>query len=166
MKRNTILIIIGIVLALAIIIAIVALGGKTEYIDSVSTDDLAMIGKASFETSGGVKLLDDDVILKFTDQELSYLKDYSVIKAKASKNINEFGIFRVEEGHAKDLEAIIKAFVENQQESYRSMNYFPEEIEKIDCATVKVYGNYVIYSFLNEADTEAFYSEIEKTITK
>ncbi len=166
MKRNTILIVIGIVLALAIIIAIVALGGKTEYIDSISTDDLAMVGKASFETSGGVKLLDDDVILKFTDQELSYLIDYSVIKAKASKNINEFGIFRVNEGHAKDMEAIIKAFVENQQESYRSMNYFPEEVEKIDCATVKIYGNYVIYTFLNDADTEAFYSEIEKTITK
>ena len=119
-----------------------------------------------FETSGGVKMLDDDVILKYTDEELPYLKDYSVIKAKTSKNINEVGIFRVEDGHAKELEAIIRTFLEHQQESFRGMNYFPEEIEKIDCATVKVYGNYVVYSFLNEVDTEAFYAAIEKEITK
>ena len=46
------------------------------------------------------------------------------------------------------------------------MDYFPEEVEKIDCATVKVFGNYIIYSFLNEADTEAFYNAIENQIAK
>ena len=166
MKKGTIIILVSIVAAVAVIALIAVLGSQPEYIDSVASVDLAMVGKASFETSGGVKMLDDDVILKYTDEDLPYLKDYSVIKAKASKNINEFGIFRVEEGHAKELEAIIRKFLENQQESYRVMNYFPEEIEKIDCATVKVYGNYVVYSFLNEVDTEAFYAAIEKEITK
>ena len=39
---------------------------------------------------------------------------------------------------------------------------FPKrQIEKINFATVKVYGNYVIYSFLNENDTKSFYDAIK-----
>jgi hypothetical protein len=44
------------------------------------------------------------------------------------------------------------------------MDYFPEEVEKIDCAKVVVMGNYIIYSFLNEEDTSSFYNAIENLL--
>lgn len=157
--------IISIVISFMLILTFLVSCGKS-YIDTVSSSDLANTAISSFVTEGGTRVLDDDVILSFTDEELSYLRDYTVIKAKASKNINEIGIFRVEDGKASDFKSFVDTYVSDTQRSYRSMNYFPEEIEKIDCATVKVYGNYVIYSFLNEADTEAFYAAIENVITE
>ncbi|MBO5715338.1 MAG: DUF4358 domain-containing protein [Clostridia bacterium] len=92
--------------------------------------------------------------------------DYTVVRAKNAKNINEIGIFKVENGKAKELKHIIDAYLKEKQDAYRAMDYFPEEVEKIDFATVKIFGNYVIYSFLNEADTEAFYKAIENELTK
>ena len=97
---------------------------------------------------------------------MPYLIDYIVVKANNAKNINEIGIFKVEGGKANDLKKIVSEYLELTQQMYRAMDYFPEEVEKIDCAKVVVYGNYVIYSFLNEADTSSFYSTIENLIKK
>lgn len=145
-------------------IAMLLASCTASYIDTVSPSDLASIGAASFNTVNGTKILDDDFLLEISDDDIPYLRDHTVVKANDSKNINEFGIFRVESGRADELKELVSSYVANKQSSYRSMNYFPEEVEKIDCATVKVFGNYVVYSFLNEADTEAFYSAIENAI--
>ena len=72
--------------------------------------------------------------------------------------------FKVEEGTSNDMKSLVEKYVANLQQTYRAMDYFPEEVEKIDFATVKVFGNYVVYSFLNENDTEAFYNAIENQI--
>lgn len=148
------------------LIAIMVTSCGNKYIDTVSAHDLAVSGLATFTTEGGTKWLDDDIILEFVDEKPSYLVDYSVVKANNAKNISEFGIFRVESGKAEDFKAIVSGYVEKKQQIYRAIDYFPEEVEKIDCATVKVFGNYVVYSFLNETDTEAFYNTIENLLKK
>ncbi len=153
------------ILMLVVMLAITSCGAS--YTDTVAPSELASIALSSVAADGGTRVLDEDVILEFvTDEVPSYLRDYTVIKANNAKNINEVGVFRVEDGKANDMKAIVEDYVSNLQGQYRSMQYFPEEVEKIDCATVKVYGNYVIYSFLNEMDTEAFYNAIENAIKK
>ena len=161
MKINTKVVIIGIVIVLIVVavIALVLMNNKS-YSDEYSSSELYNKGSDSFSTEGGNNVLDEDVIFEFSEEELPYLLDYTVIKAKNAKNINEVGIFKVEGGKAQEMKALVETYVANLQKSYRAMDYFPEEIEKIDCATVRVFGNYVIYSFLNERDTESFYSEI------
>lgn len=167
MKKNTKILIIclSVVLVVAIIIAIAMMNNKS-YIDEYSATDLYNSVANSFSTDGGTKILDADAILEFTDEDIPYIRDYTIVKANNSKNINEIGIFRVEYEKAKEMKALVDEYVSNLQQSYRSMDYFPEEVEKINCATVKIFGNYVIYSFLNEKDTEAFYDAIENTIRK
>lgn len=155
---------LSIILLLTIMLTLVACTPK--YIDSYSSSELADIALGNIVTDGGTKVLDDDVILEFADEKPSYIKDYTVIKAKNAKNINEIGIFRCEDGNADDWSAAVLKYVDDLTDSYKNMDYFPEEKEKYKCATVKVMGNYVIYSFLNEADTEAFYNAIENTIKK
>ena len=156
---------LSILLITVLLLILVSCGG--DYIDTVSSSELATAAIKSVTTEGGTRVLDDDVILEFVEDEVpSYLRDYTVIKANNAKNINEIGVFRVEDGKANDMKAIVEDYVSNLQGQYRSMQYFPEEVEKIDCATVKIYGNYVIYSFLNEMDTEAFYNAIENVIKK
>ena len=136
------------------------------YTDTKSAQDVASAVASSITTEGGTKTLDNDAILEISDIELSYLKDFVMIRANNTKNINEYGIFRVENGKAEDMKKLISTYVENKQKTYRAMDYFPEETEKIDCAKVEVFGNYVVYSFLNENDTEAFHKAIKDCITK
>ena len=167
MKKNTKIMIIGIVVALIVItVVVLMITNNKNYSDEYSATDLYNQVTNSFSTDGGTNILDDDVIFEFTEEDLPYLKDYTVVKAKNAKNINEIGIFKVEDGKTKDMKALLENYVANLQQAYRAMDYFPEELEKIDCATVKVFGNYVVYSFLNEKDTENFYNAIENTIKK
>ena len=164
-KRTLIIIICAIVLVVAAVVTALVMGSK-KYDDSFSSIDLYNKVANSFETSGGMIVLDDDIILEFMDEKPGYLLNYTVVRAQNAKNINEVGIFKVENGKAKELKSTIEKYVADTQNAYRTMDYFPEDVEKIDCATVKVYGNYIVYSFLNEADTEAFYKAIENQITK
>ncbi len=166
MKNKKLIIIIVAAIILVGIAVIAFSGSSSSYLDTFSTTEIYDRVDDSFTTVGGTRTLDDDVILEFTDKDLPYLIDYTVVKAKNAKNINEIGIFKVQDGKAKDLKNIIQKYVEDKQQLYRSMDYFPEEVEKIDFAKVSVMGNYVVYSFLNEKDTEAFYSAIEELIKK
>lgn len=165
MNNKKIIIISAIVVLIIAIVLVVLLTGK-KYDDTLSAKELYSKIENSITTDGGVRILDDDVILEITDDDLTYLVDYTVVRANNAKNINEIGIFKVENGKAKELKPVIEKYLKEKQESYRAMDYFPEEVEKIDFATVKVFGNYVVFSFLNEADTEAFYKAIENELTK
>ncbi len=163
-KKKIIIIATAIVVIVALVLVLLLTGKK--YDDTLSAKELYSKVENSITTDGGVRILDDDVILEITDDELTYLVDYTVVRANNAKNINEIGIFKVENGKAKELKPVIEKYLKEKQESYRAMDYFPEEVEKIDFATVKVFGNYVVFSFLNEADTEAFYKAIENELTK
>lgn len=163
-KKLLIIAVVAIFIIFGVIFFITSQAGS--YSDDYSSKALFENAKNSFTTDGGTKTLDDDVILEFTDKNLDYLIDYTVVKANNAKNINEIGIFKVTSGNANDLKKLVTKYLEDKQQSYRAMDYFPEEVEKIDCAKVVVYGNYVIYSFLNENDTEAFYTAIQNLIKK
>ena len=166
MKKSIKILIISFVIAIIMgIFAIIKLN-NTNYSDNYTPIDLYNAISDSFYTEGGVNILDDDIILEFVDEKPSYLIDHLVIKAKIAKNINEIGIFRVEKGSTNEMKDLVERYVSILQESYRAMDYFPEEIEKINNARVKVLGSYVIYSFLNERDTESFYNAIENEIRK
>lgn len=166
MKKNTKILIVCLAIVLIAAIIIVVLLTNKKYTDDCTSNELYELVSDSFLTDGGIKILEDDVILEFAEEKPSYLIDYVVIKAKNAKNINEIGIFKVEKGNDRKMKSEVEEYVANLQKTYRAMDYFPEEVEKIDCATVKVFGNYVVYSFLNENDTEAFYSAIEKELKK
>lgn len=165
MNNKKIIIIATAIVVIVALVLVLLLTGK-KYDDTLSAKELYSKIENSITTDGGVRILDDDVILEITDDDLTYLVDYTVVRANNAKNINEFGIFKVENGKAKELKPVIEKYLKEKQESYRAMDYFPEEVEKIDFATVKVFGNYVVFSFLNEADTEAFYKAIENELTK
>ena len=165
MKNKKLIIIAIAVVVIVSLVLVLLLTGK-KYDDTLSAKELYSKIENSITTDGGVRILDDNVILEITDDDLTYLVDYTVVRANNAKNINEFGIFKVENGKAKEFKPVIEKYLKEKQESYRAMDYFPEEVEKIDFATVKVFGNYVVFSFLNEADTEAFYKAIENELTK
>lgn len=164
MNKNTKILIICVMVVLSVITIIFVMSRNHKYTDDYNSIDLYNAVSDSFYTEGGIDILDEDIILEFSDEKPPFIKDYTVIKAKTAKNINEIGIFRVEKGKMKEAKLLVAKYVLQLQKSYRAMDYFPEEVEKIDNATVQIYGNYVIYSFLNEKDTEALYNSVEKAL--
>ena len=158
-----------ILLMLAIIFGIVITLLYTtdeDYNNNYSAKELYMLVENSFYTEGGTKMMDEDIILEFVDEAPDYIEDYIVVKANNAKNINEIGIFKVEKESLNEMKSIIDKYVIDLQNSYRAMEYFPQEVEKIDGAKIKVLGNYIIYSFLNEKDSNEFYKAIKNTLTK
>ena len=114
--------------------------------------------------NNNVSVLDKDVIYEISDSTPSDLTDYTVIRDNDAKNINEIGIFKFNDGGLYEFEPIVKKYLEEKQNMYRAMNYLSNEAEKIEFAKVKIFGNYIIYSFLNEENTNTLYSNIENLL--
>ena len=140
--------------------------GKVVYEDNLTAQELLDQSYQVIETEGGIKHLDSDAILEITDEEIPNLKDYSIIKANNVKNINEIGIFRMNSTNNEEFIKEVQRYVEEKKQIYRALDYFPQEVNKIDNATVRVYGNYIMYSFLNEEDTLHFYKQAENLVKK
>ena len=136
------------------------------YSDVKSATEVANEIASAITTENGTKVLDADAILKISDTELPYLKDFVMVKANDAKNVNEYGIFKVDADKTADMSSLLNVYVENLQKQYRAMQYLPAETEKVDHATVKIFGCYVVYSFLNERDTEALHKAIGDALTK
>lgn len=163
MKNKILISIASIIFA---VVFLVSCSGEENYTDAKTAKEVNSAIASSIQTEKGVKILDDDTLLKVSDSDIPYLKDYIFIKANDSADLNEYGIFRVEDGKADDMKALLEKYVKSKQEMYRAYEYFPNETAKVDNATVSVFGNYVVYSFLNEADTEAFHNAIKECIKK
>ena len=140
--------------------------GESNYTDTKSAKEVHSATESAISTEKGVKILDDDAILSVSDDDIPYLRDYVFVKANDSGNLNEYGIFRVENGKSGEMKTLLEKYVREKQEMYRSYEYFPSETAKVDNAKVTVFGNYAVYSFLNESDTEALHNAIKKCIEK
>ena len=82
--------------------------------------------------------------------------------------MDEFGIFHVTDGNAEDLETELEDYLEESYEQNKDWydSYMPEETPKLRDAQVKVFGNYVVYVILSEADCEAAFEAVEKALKK
>lgn len=147
-----------------LMICIMLVSCALTYTDSLSSQELMWVAREVIDTESGMRWIDEDIILEFADDMPEYLRDFAVVRSNDAKNINEIGVFRVEEGHATDVFDMATGYIQSKQNMYRAMNYFPEEQEKVDNATVKIFGNYVVYSFLNEKDTSALYTAISDAL--
>lgn len=97
-----------------------------------------------------------------------YVTDQRICFSTEGNNLDEFGVFHVTEGNAEDLadklESYLKTSYEQNKDWYDS--YMPEETPKLRDAGVKVFGNYVVYVILSEADCNAAFDAIEKELKK
>lgn len=90
------------------------------------------------------------------------------ISDKQDSNINEVGVFRVENASdVKAVEKILKEYLKAQKLRLGDLldSYNPAEKPKLDNAVVTVKGNYVIYSILSADDTKSVKSAFDALFT-
>ena len=100
---------------------------------------------------------------------LEKVTEYRILVSENSDtNIDEVGVFLCKS--EKDAKAV-KEFCENYlaaktlQMKTLLESYNPDELPKLDYATVNVMGRYVTYTILNSADTTTAGSAAEKALT-
>lgn len=96
-----------------------------------------------------------------------YVKDSQVYYAQNTNDLDEFGIFEVEEGKAQEvrnqlLSGYLKKRYDENLEWYNS--YMPTETPKLRDAEVRVFGNCVVYAVLSQENRKAFFDECEKLL--
>ncbi len=135
----------------------------------VATLTSAVLAKVS--TQGGFTAADSDYVdLEFAKPDVisANVDQWMICASTSSSTVDEFGIFRVKDGgDVSAIKAEVSDYVQSMQvklEVYLDM-YDPAEKTKLENAQVTVYGNYVVYTMLSDADTTALMSAIAGELT-
>ena len=95
------------------------------------------------------------------------VKQSHIYYAQNTNDLDEFGVFVVEDGQAKAVQSMLsqgylqKRYNENR-EWYDS--YMPTETPKLRDAEVRIYGNCVAYAVLSPENRKTFFEECEKLL--
>lgn len=100
---------------------------------------------------------------------LEKVSEYRIVVSENSDmNIDEVGVFLCKsEKDAKAVKEFCENYLTTKALQMKSLleSYNPDELPKLDYATVNVMGRYVMYTILSSADTTAAGSAMEKALT-
>ena len=155
--------ILTLLMAFALPLSLISCHQKEEYSDSISADRLAdEITRALADD--GVYLTDDQGLTDSYFTLPESVSEHTVRYTSDTNNINEFGVYHVTRGGAKELEAmLVEKYLEaaylNNREWYDS--YIPNEASKLRDAEVRTLGNYVVYAILDKKDRDTVFDTVE-----
>ena len=139
---------------------------KEEYKKDIDVDDVAEALMQKIPTESVWIDEDQDFIKEYVTVP-EYVKGSHIYYAQNTNDLDEFGIFEVEEGKANAVRSMLtqgylqKRYTENL-EWYNS--YMPTETPKLRDAEVRVFGNCVAYAVLSPEKRTAFFKECEKLL--
>lgn len=149
-------------LALALLLS---LASCKQYRNDLSPDALAdpavsALGAPADYTTAAEGYLDD----YFTTP--SYVSSYCICFATDGNNLDEFGIYHVEEGNASAMKAVLEKYLADSFTKNQTWydSYIPTETPKLRDAEVKIFGNYVIYVIADKEDRAALLSTVEELL--
>lgn len=96
--------------------------------------------------------------------DASQFADYTVMVNAYGANVDEFGVFKAgEDMKVSDIEATVQAYLDLKLASWMD-EYMPEEKYKVEDATVKTVGSYVMYCVLSGEDSDAAFATLEELV--
>ena len=139
------------------------------YSDTITCQDLSssLMREISVPEGEFSKYEDDEI--KFFFPTSSLYDDISIIYSKDATDITELGILHAEnEDKSKQLFEEAKLYIKNLQEQKREFlnNYSPQEIEKLNSAEARRFGNYVIFAVSDSIDKNYIFSKAEELLKK
>lgn len=155
------------------ILSLLTACGGDEYRDDLTSAQVMEKIKTAIPSEEGYRQVSESYISASMWGEnytvlLENITDHCIIVSeKSDVNIDEVGVFHVKDSaKVAELKAIVEAYVEGQTLRFRDLliSYNPDELPKLDEAEVEVCGNYIYYSILSEARTEAAENAFEGAI--
>jgi hypothetical protein len=171
--KYTLRVLLCLLLALSMTLPMAACGGGS-WRDDLTAAQVCDSVVSAIPSEDGWRAVSDKYISPsswgedYTDY-LEKVAEYRIVVSENSDmNIDEVGVFLCKS--EKDTEAI-KEFCENYLNAKALQlkpllkSYNPDELPKLDYATVNVMGRYVMYSILSSSDTTTAGSALEKALT-
>ena len=163
--KKTIIKLVSALLCLAALASICSCAKS--YNDDANASDLMAKAIAVVNVDGGYESPETDFVDFYMAGISEICNEYSIKLSAEDTNMNEIGIFHASNtANAKKIAEICQKYVDKQKQSSLTVDYPPGEISKYEDAKVMTYGNYVIYTFLTDADRQAAISAILPLIEK
>ncbi len=106
-----------------------------------------------------------DVSLIFGNTEL--FDSCSIIYSVSSDDIGEVGIFHAKDSDtSKKLLEKVEEYIEDTRDERNSFvrNYMPEELDKLNYADSRRFGNYVVYTILSADESEEIFCTVKELL--
>ena len=107
--------------------------------------------------------------MRFYFADLGGYADKSLVYSALSEDVNEIGVFRAErEEDVAALRLAAERYLDALCEEQRAFvaSYAPKEVPKLDGASVRVFGHYVVYAVLTSNDQDAAFACVESLLTE
>lgn len=149
-----------------------SLNACSSYRDDVAVNDITSAIINNVSTQGGFTATDADYVsLEFANPDVisANVSEWMICASTSSQTVDEFGVFHVKNGG--DIDAVtdeIWDYLHAQQvklEVYLE-KYDPAEKPKLQNVQISTYGNYIVYTMLNESDTAATQVAVKDALTQ
>ena len=140
------------------------------YADDVAAASLADRVKTAAPAKEGdayVAASDAYLVAYFSSLDASVVADRAVLQSESQTDFSEVGVFRAASaGDVKAVRKMVEDYLSLMQEYYADFlaMYNAEEVEKIQNASCKVYGTYVVYAFLTKSGQNAFFTAVRQDL--
>lgn len=162
MKRTLSKIVCAVLACLALVLAGC---NESTYPKDVNTTELAT--QLMQKTPTASQWVSDDQAFIAEYVNLSDVKESQIFYAQNTNDLDEFGVFEVADGKAKEVRnQILQGYLQKRYNENREWydSYMPAETPKLRDAEVRIYGNCVAYAILSPEGRKAFFSECEKLL--
>lgn len=141
---------------------------QKEYSDNITCHSLAstLRQEASVPEGEFAEYGDEEITLLFPNTAYN---DICILYSKDATDITELGILHAQnEETAKAVLEDVKNYIKNLQEEKREFlrNYSPAELEKLNAAEARQFGNYVIFTVAQANEKNLIFSKAANTLTK
>ena len=144
------------------------LNACSSYRDDVDVNDLTSEILNSVSTQGGYTAMDELFLsLEFANPSLieSDVSEWMICASNSQSTVDEFGIFHVKDGEAETMKAICEAYIAKSKDRWVAQaNYIASEHPKMEGAEIRIFGNYVVYTMLTEADKAIAFDAVESAL--
>ena len=164
MKKYTIRVISLVLVAIFSAMALTACGGA-DYRDDVAVGTIASEIEKTIPVPDGYYGPDSDYLSFYFEGAENIVTEYAIKFSATSTNINQFGIFHVKDGEAENMKAICESYIKTMNKRWIAQaNYIASEHPKMEGAEVRIFGNYVVYTMLTQADKTTAFTTVEDAL--
>ncbi len=163
MKKTLLALILALTVITPVILA--SCGSETlSYSTDIAVSDLAAAADTALADSETLTAVPDDYIKGMMNIDVSAFEDYTVKIRASGTNIDEYGIFKAPSDDAvTGVKEIVSDYLDMRLDIWME-EYMPEEKPKLENATVKTMGRYVVYCILDEDAKDTVFTAVDNML--
>lgn len=156
--------IISLLLLLVTVALLASCGGtETVYSDSASATDVLDKAGNKVETFSTLAKIDNNYLQFMVNIDPAALSGWDIRLDPNGATLDEVGVLKATAETLDSVKKSISDYLEKRNADWTGL-YLVDEYPKLENAEYKVFGNYVVYAILSDADKQAFFTAAENAL--